>query len=185
MRIAARLAVLVVALAAIPAAAGIGDPVPANPCGPANLSPSVYAILDVTGGGCAGGTGAETAITCTVTRGPSGSADLVVEIYDQSGAQITSGPVCVGAGLPVGTTLTLLTGALPPPAPALGPVIFTPFAPCGPGCFLHGSARVFSNGRLTCSAARIDLSAACGGGGPVPYTTKNLTVVRKAKQVGD
>jgi hypothetical protein len=166
--------------------AGIGDPVPPNPCSPAAISRSTYAILDVSGsGGACVPPFAETAITCTIVAGNSlGVADVVVEFYDETTGASISGPVCVGASIPAGTTVNMVTNPLPPPSPFTGFPIAAAGS-CGPGCFTHGSARVFSDGRLVCSAQRIDLSGVCIGGFPVPLTTKDLTVVRKGRQTGD
>lgn len=187
MRYLALSCILAAALAAAPATAGIGDPVPVNPCGVAAISRSQYSVLDVSaaGGACVPPF-AETAITCTVAVGGAGGvADVAVEFYDETtGASITGGAVCVGAAVPAGTSVTMVTNPIPPPSPFFGSVIPSAGS-CGPGCFLHASARVFSNGRLTCSAQRIDRSGVCIGGFPTPLTIKDLTILRRQKQNGD
>ena len=187
--------ILACTLLATPVWAGIGDPIPANPCGETPLNKEFrvggfLAVLDVSGGGC-NGPAVQTAITCTLKMGqPKAAAeDIAVEIYSEStGASITGGPFCVAAGLPAGSSVTMVTGALPAPSIFGGAVVIpTPGGSCGPGCFLHGSARVFSTGGvLQCTAARVDLSEVCFGGAPVPATRKGLTILspQQMQQVG-
>jgi hypothetical protein len=174
------------ALLATPAWGGIGDIlVSANPCGPKPLKGGGFlAVLDVSGGGCSGTKPAvETAITCTLRAGKPkhDPEDIAVEFYSEvDGSSITGGPVCAAAGLAPGSTVTMVTGTLPSPSPYDGAVVIpAPGGSCGAGCFLHGSARVFTTGGLlTCTATRVDLSEVCFGGKPVPAATKNLTVLK-------
>lgn len=171
-------------LLAAPVWAGIGDTIPANPCGSASLRGGFLAVLDVSGGGCGGSQPAvQTAITCTLKKGkpPQAAQDIAVEFYSEvNGASITGGPFCAAAALAPGSTITMLTGALPAPSPYGGAIVVpAPGGSCGPGCFLHGSARVFTTGGLLqCTATRIDLSEVCFAGKPVPATTKNLTILK-------
>jgi hypothetical protein len=168
-------------LLAAPVWAGISDPIPTNPCSSTRLRGPVLGVLDVSGGGCAG-PAVQTAITCTLRKGkPTDTAqDIAVEFYSETnGASITGGPVCAAAGLAPGSTITMITGTVPSPAYTGAIVIPAPGGSCGPGCFLHGSARVFaSGGMINCTATRVDLSEVCLAGKPVPATTKNLTVLR-------
>jgi hypothetical protein len=183
----ARLSLWIVActLLATPVWAGIGDLVEANPCGSKALRGGGFlAMLDVSGGGCNGTKPAvETAITCTLRKGRPKlePADIAVEFYSPvDGSSLTGGPVCAAANLAPGSTITMVTGALPAPSPYAGAfVVPVPGGTCGAGCFLHGTARVFlTNGLMTCTATRIDLSEVCFAGKPVAATTKNLTVVK-------
>jgi hypothetical protein len=177
--------ILACTLLAAPVWAGIGDPIPANPCSATPLNKNFrvggfLAVLDVSGGGC-GGPAVQTAITCTLKRASlmRTAEDIAVEIYSEStGASITGGAFCVATGLPEGSSVTMVTGALPAPSIFGGAVVIpAPGGSCGPGCFLHGTARVFSTGGvLQCTAARVDLSEVCFGGAPVP-TTQDLIIL--------
>lgn len=177
---------LALSLFAVPAWAGIGDPVPVNPCG---IVPFVdyLSVLEMNGGGC-GGFGLETAITCTLKRGiPAGSTgDIAVEIYDEfTGASITGGPFCAAAALAEGSTVTMVTGVIGPPTPFTGTLIPAPGGSCGVGCFGRASARVFTTGQIECTATRIDLSEPCFAFAPAAANTKDLTILRRGKQHGD
>ena len=172
-------------LLATPVWAGIGDAIPSNPCGSKPLRGPVLIALDVSGGGCNGTKPAvETAITCTLRKGKPNlePADIVVDFYSPvNGASLTGGPVCAAANLALGSTITMVTGPLPNPAYSGAIVVPVTGGTCGTGCFLHGSARVFtSGGYISCTATRMDLSEVCFAGKPVGATTKNLTVLRPA-----
>jgi hypothetical protein len=194
--------ILACALLGAPAWADVGDALAANPCGgPKKLWGQVQ-VLDVSGGGCSGAspTAAETAITCTLreNKPKATPADIAVEFYSPvDGSSMTGGPVCVASQLPVGSTVTVVTGVLPSPSPySSAMVVPAPGGTCGPGCFLHGTARVFSSGfLLTCSATRVDLSEVCFAGKSVPATTSRLRTFRprsmhkvgrfQVRQIGD
>jgi hypothetical protein len=174
--------ILACTLLGAPAWAGVGDALPPNPCGgPKELWGQFQAVLDVSGGGCSGAapTAAETVITCTLRKNKpvTTPADIAVEFYSPvDGSSMTGGPVCVASQLPVGSTVTVVTGVLPTPSPYSSAVVVSaPGGTCGPGCFLHGTARVFSSGGLLiCSATRVDLSEVCFAGKSVPATTSRL-----------
>lgn len=180
---------LALTLISTPAWAGIGDPVPSNPCPGAVPFADFLSVLEMNGGGCGGGFGMATAITCTLKQGAPAAApaDIAVEIYDEfTGASITGGPVCMAGGLAAGSTLTMVTNPIPGLAtPFVGPVIPAPGGSCGANCFGRASARVFTTGRIECTATRIDLTEVCFFGAAAPAATKDLTVLRRAVQHGD
>jgi hypothetical protein len=178
-------------------AASIGDPVPANPCLGGGRFKAKLAVLDVSSDGGAGpcaGIFADTAITCTTKTG----GDLAVEYVDEFGMPMnpgfSAGPDAL-CGVPAGFTITWTLSPLPAGPAGFGPyaiglpsTLFVP-APagsCGPGCAIHGFARVFStDSKAQCTASRIDTSAFCSGAAPTPLATKNLTIIRVPKQKGD
>jgi hypothetical protein len=184
-------------------AGSISDPVPANPCPGATVFKAKLAVLDVSSDGaalCGGIVNADTAITCTIKEPDSGGvgADLVIEYYDETGAPMNS-PLGVAAdtfcGALPGDTLTFTLSALPPGPAGFGPWATGPTIPgfvgagagsCGPGCALHGYARIFSSSKkIQCTGTRIDTSGFCLGASPTPLTTKNLTVITVPRQKGD
>ncbi len=184
-------------------AGSIADPIPANPCPGGAAFKAKLAVLDVSSDGtafCGGIVNADTAITCTIKEPDSGgtTADLVIEYYDETGAPMNS-PLGVAAdtfcGAFPGDTLTFTLSPLPPGPFGFGPWVGPPAIPgfvgaaggsCGPGCARHGYARIFSTDKkLHCTGTRIDTSGFCLGASPTPLTTKNLTVIKIARQKGD
>jgi hypothetical protein len=184
-------------------AGSIADPVPTNPCPGATVFRAKLAVLDVSSDGaalCGGIVNADTAITCTIKEPDSGGvgADVVIEYYDETGAPMNS-PLGVAldtfCGALPGDTLTFTLSVLPPGPAGFGPWATGPPVPgfvgaaagsCGPGCALHGYARVFSTDKkIQCTGTRIDTSGFCLGAAPTPLTTKNLTVITVPRQKGD
>lgn len=201
--------VLVASLCAAPARAGIGDLVPTNPCPDNSKFKLNQGVLNVNGdgslgNGCTNGVIAETAITCTSKEKAGKTMDVAIEYFDAGGATISASPLVVSTNVfcdvAAGQTITFHT--VPPasdlPLPWGASAAFpgfipttatTPISPCTfgtTGCFLHGSARVLSTStKLHCTATFIDIFGPCTGLSPGTLATKNLTIIKKAKQQGD
>jgi hypothetical protein len=197
------LSALLVALSTSSAWGGIGDPVPVNPCNPSAKLKVSLSVLDVNGDGslvagpaCTNDVHAETAITCTSKEKLGVSADVVIQYFDASGAQIGTNSQC---GIAPGTTLTFHTvppGSIMPlpwgsPLAVPGYVLTGPIpspgasCPMATGCFLHGSARILTTSKnVQCTATRIDLVNLCFGV-QGPMGLKEWTIIKKVKQLGD
>jgi hypothetical protein len=205
-------ATLIAILGGAPAWAGIGGPIPNNACMPDMDKFKVnLGVLDVNGDGsfgagmCANIVLAETVITCTSKEKLGKTLDIAIEYFDLSGAMLTASPPVVGnnlfCGIAAGETVTFHTvppgSDLPTPWGAGGTPGYiptsaapVPIAPCEystAGCFLHGSARILAtSSKVQCSATHVGLSnVLCGGVVPGSSAVKNLTILKKAVQVGD
>lgn len=211
MRAILAIAILVATLG-VPAYAGIGSPVPNNACLPDMDKFKVnLGILNVNGDGslgtgmCANGVSAETVITCTSKEKLGKSIDIAVEYFDAGGATLSATPPSSGSnlvcGVAAGETVTFHTvppgSLLPTPwgaggSPGYVPTVAatTPGAACTystAGCFQHGSARVLAtSGKVQCTATEVGLSGVlCTGIVPGSVAIKDLTILKKAAQVGD
>jgi hypothetical protein len=183
---------LVAGVLASPAFAGPVDTlIPVNPCGLANGSLKLQFVANDTatdsgGAGCpnAGSGCAETLVVC-YNAGETGDKpiDVVVELFDNSGALITPAvPATFACNVAPGASTAFRTNFLPPASPYQGAEVSS-ISPQVP----PGSLRILATSkRIACDVSVIDTSGYVVYGLGSPLWVKDVTVTRANKgQKGD